>query len=76
MFKKLSELHEGDRAIIRGFDKEEILLKLMEMGCIPGEVISIERIASARGPISVFISGYLLSLRTEEAELIVVEVII
>ena len=76
MFKKLSELQEGDRAIIRSFEKEEILLKLMEMGCIPGETISIEKVAPMKDPISIFISGYLLSLRIDEAELIIVEQII
>ena len=76
MFKKLSELQEGDRAIIRSFEKEEILLKLMEMGCIPGETISIEKVAPMKDPISIFISGYLLSLRIDEAESIIVEQII
>lgn len=76
MFKKLSELQEGDKAIIRGFEKDEILLKLMEMGCIPGEQISIEKIAPIGGPISIFISGYILSLRIDEAETIVVEEVI
>jgi ferrous iron transport protein A len=76
MFKKLSELQEGDRAIIRSFEKEEILLKLMEMGCMPGETISIEKLAPMKDPISIFISGYLLSLRIDEAESIIVEPII
>ena len=76
MFKKLSELKEGDRAIIRSFEKEEILLKLMEMGCIPGESIIVEKQSSTKGPISIFISGYTLSLRLDEAETIVVELTI
>ena len=44
MTKKLSELKPGQRAIIRKFGSQEIHLKLMEMGCLPGESISVERV--------------------------------
>jgi len=43
------------------------------MGCVPGESILIEQIAPFGDPISVKISGYVLSLRLNEAEDIVVE---
>ncbi len=48
----------------------------MEMGCVPGEIVQVENIAPFKDPISVLVSGYLLSLRLEEAENIVVEEII
>jgi len=46
------------------------------MGCLPGEKITVEQIAPFRDPISVSVSGYILSLRLEEAENIIVEEII
>ncbi len=54
----------------------ETYLKLMEMGCVPGENILLEQIAPFGDPISVKVSGYLLSLRLNEAEDIEVELII
>ena len=45
----------------------------MEMGCVPGEKISVEQIAPLGDPISVKVSGYRLSLRISEAEQILVE---
>lgn len=45
----------------------------MEMGCLPGEEISVEQIAPLGDPVSVSISGYKLSLRLDEAEHIIVE---
>ena len=75
MNKKLSDLKPGQRAIIRDFGTEEIHLKLMEMGCLPGEEISLEQIAPLGDPVSVLISGYTLSLRLDEAEHITVDVI-
>ena len=73
MFKKLSELTTGKKAIIKSFESDNLFLKLMEMGCTPGEIIVIEHVAPFKGPISVSVSGYKLSLRIDEAEQIIVE---
>jgi ferrous iron transport protein A len=75
MATKLSELKQGQRAIIKSFTNNETYLKLMEMGCVPGESILLEQIAPFGDPISVKVSGYLLSLRINEAEHIEVEII-
>ena len=75
MEKKLSELEPGQQAIIRKFNNNELYLKLMEMGCLPGEVLVLEQVAPLGDPISINISGYSLSLRLNEAENIFVEVI-
>ena len=76
MFKKLSDIKPGTKAIIRSFTENELYVKLMEMGCVPGEIIQVENIAPFKDPISVLVSGYRLSLRLEEADNIVVEEII
>jgi len=76
VFKKLSDIEPGKKAIIRSFSENDLYVKLMEMGCVPGEIVQVENIAPFKDPISVLVSGYLLSLRLEEAENIVVEEII
>jgi Fe2+ transport system protein FeoA len=75
MKMKLSELKPGQKALISHFENNEILLKLMEMGCVPGERLVVEQIAPLGDPISINVSGYSLSLRLNEAENIMVEVI-
>ena len=75
MNKKLSELRPGQKAIIREFNSQEIHLKLMEMGCLPGEKISIEKVAPWGDPVSVTVAGYTLSLRLDEADHIMVDII-
>ena len=69
---RLSELKAGERAIITEFESSELEIKLMEMGCLPGEEIVVEQIAPLGDPISVRISGYSLSLRKNEANQIFV----
>jgi ferrous iron transport protein A len=73
MIIRLSELEKGKIATIKSFEKDDIFLKLMEMGCVPGEEIIIEHIAPMGDPISISVSGYNLSLRLNEAENIWVE---
>ena len=73
MYKKLSEIKIGKKVIIRAYENDDILLKLMEMGCVPGESIVVEKIAPFKDPISVSVAGYTLSLRLNEAEHILVE---
>ncbi|MFM9911130.1 MAG: ferrous iron transport protein A [Chitinophagaceae bacterium] len=72
MEKKLSDLIPGEKGIIQSFENEDLYLKLMEMGCVPGEEVFVERIAPMGDPISVIVSGYQLSLRLEEAKTIAV----
>ena len=73
MVIRLSELKPGQEGIIKEFNNNEIFLKLMEMGCVPGEKILLEQVAPLGDPISVTIAGYRLSLRLNEAEHILVE---
>lgn len=74
MLQRLSRVPVGQKAIIHSFDKDDIFLKLMEMGCVPGEWVSIDLVAPLGDPISISIAGYNLSLRLEEADMIWVEV--
>ena len=73
---KLSQFLPGQTGIIKEFTDLEMSVKLMEMGCMPGEKISIEQIAPFKDPISIAIAGYKLSLRLDEAESITVELFI
>jgi ferrous iron transport protein A len=73
MIARLSELKPGQEGIIKEFQNNEIFLKLMEMGCVPGERILLEQVAPLGDPISVNVAGYHLSLRLNEAEHIFVE---
>lgn len=70
---KLTELKLGERGVITAFHSSDLELKLMEMGCIPGETVTIEQIAPLGDPISIRVAGYSLSLRKNEANEIIVE---
>jgi ferrous iron transport protein A len=75
MYMKLSQLKPGQSAIIKEYNNEEIHLKLMEMGCLPGEKLTVEQKAPLGDPVSISIAGYTLSLRLNEADHIIVSLI-
>lgn len=70
--KKLSELEAGEAGIIHSFEKDELYIKLLEMGCVPGEPVKVVQVAPLGDPISIEVSGYHLSLRLSEADSIIV----
>lgn len=74
MHKKLSELEVGQKAKIVSLEDEDLVLKLMEMGFLPEEDITVEQIAPLGDPISVMVAGYQVSLRLNEADSIIVEI--
>jgi ferrous iron transport protein A len=70
---RLSELEIGEIGIVKEFTDLEMSVKLMEMGCLPGEEIKVERMAPLGDPIAISVSGYQLSLRKREASTIVLQ---
>ncbi len=71
----LSQLKRGQKGVVESFTDYALSLKLLEMGCIPGEVVEVLRIAPFGDPITIAISGYHLSLRKDEAATVRVRLI-
>ncbi len=67
MVRNLTELKPGEQGIITGFSDEQLSLKLMEMGCLPGTTVRYNFSAPLGDPICISVAGYELSLRLEEA---------
>lgn len=68
--KNVAEMIPGETGTIAGFTDENLSVKLMEMGFLPGTVIQFNFTAPFGDPICVSISGYDLSLRLDEASTI------
>jgi ferrous iron transport protein A len=71
----LADLKTGQKAFIRSFSNDELSSRLMEMGCLPGETLSLSRTAPLGCPLAIHIAGYELSLRRDEAASVLVEVV-
>ncbi|MFI5150352.1 MAG: ferrous iron transport protein A [Bacteroidia bacterium] len=73
--RNLSELEVGEHAIIDSFTDPVMSLKLLEMGCTPGETVQLVKVAPMGDPIAISVSGYLLSMRKAEASTVLIHVI-
>lgn len=71
----LASLKKGQKAIIKSFTNNALSSKLIEMGCMPGELVLLSKIAPFGSPIAINIAGYELSLRKDEADTVIVELV-
>jgi ferrous iron transport protein A len=71
----IANLKKGDLAIIKDFDVESIPLKLLEMGCLPGNTVELIQIAPFGDPLYLNINGSHLAIRIETARKIEIEMI-
>lgn len=74
----LSNLKPGQQGKIIKLDSSigPIRRRLMDMGVIPGELITVDKIAPMGDPIEVTVKSYNLSLRKSEAKGIEIEVLL
>lgn len=70
----LGMLKVNDRVVVSGYQKGKKILveKLLAMGITKGAVIKILRFAPLGDPVDIEVKGTSLSLRKEEAEVILV----
>jgi ferrous iron transport protein A len=75
LVSRLSELRIGEMAVIDSFTDPVMSLKLLEMGCTPGEKVQLIKVAPMGDPIAIAVSGYLLSLRKAEASTVLIHLV-
>jgi len=63
----IASLKKGEKAIIKDFDADVIPLKLLEMGCLPGNKVELLQIAPLGDPLYLDINGSHLAIRIETA---------
>ncbi len=71
----LDKLKKGDKAIVKDLVTDEVPLTLLEMGCLPGNEISVLGLASKKGPIYVKIDESHMSIDSFTASNVIVELI-
>ena len=71
----IHSLKIGQKAIIKDFDIDVIPLKLLEMGCLPGNMVELLQIAPLGDPLYLNVNGSHLAIRIETAREIEVEII-
>lgn len=71
----LAGLKKGQKAIITDFNIDAIPLKLLEMGCLPGNVVQLLQVAPMGDPIYINVNDSHVAIRMETAAEIDVEIL-
>lgn len=71
----LANLKKGQKAVIVDLNIDAIPLKLLEMGCLPGNTVELLQIAPLGDPIYIDVNDSHVAIRLETAAEIDVEII-
>ena len=63
----IASLHIGELAYISEESLNEIPLKLLEMGCLPGAEVELIQLAPLNDPLYICVNGSHLAIRKETA---------
>lgn len=63
----IASLHIGELAYISKESLNEIPLKLLEMGCLPGAEVELIQLAPLNDPLYICVNGSHLAIRKETA---------
>ncbi len=63
MAKTVADLKVGETGKISGFASEVDILKLLEMGCLPGSEVKLKFEAPFKGPLYISVSGNEIAIR-------------
>lgn len=64
----IASLRIGEKAFISENSLENIPLKLLEMGCLPGSEVKLVQIAPLKDPLYISVNGSHLAIRKETAK--------
>jgi ferrous iron transport protein A len=70
----INDLKKGECGIIIDSSSEFIPLKLLEMGCLPGNKVELLQVAPFSDPLYLNINGTHLAIRKETAQHILIEI--
>lgn len=73
METSVADLSIGEKGMIKQVCFNDIPLKLLEMGCIPGKEVELVQVAPLKDPLYIIVNGSHLAIRKEIAALIKIE---
>ena len=69
----IADLKKGERGVITDSSSKDIPLKLLEMGCLPGNEVKLLQLAPFYDPLYLNVNGSFLAIRKNTAALILIE---
>ena len=73
--RTVADLKRGERGIIREISTEFIPIKLLELGCLPGNEVELIQLAPFKDPMYINVNGSHIAIRRETAIHIEIDII-
>ncbi len=71
----VAQLKRGQKGIIKEFTEDALPIKLLELGCLPGNEVELVQIAPLKDPIYINVNGSHIAIRRAMAHHIALEII-
>ncbi|MBO0320751.1 ferrous iron transport protein A [Muricauda sp. CAU 1633] len=71
----VADLAYGQKGIIKDFSEHILPIKLLELGCLPGNPVELVQVAPLKDPIYINLSGSHIAIRRSLAELIELDIV-
>ena len=69
----IADLKRGEKGIIKEFPVDSLPIKLLELGCLPGNEVELIQVAPLKDPIYIDVNGSHIAIRRSVALQIEVE---
>jgi len=69
------DLVHGQKGVIKEFSEHTLPIKLLELGCLPGNIVELVQVAPLKDPIYINLSGSHIAIRRSLARCIELDII-
>jgi len=70
----IAALKPGQKGVIEDFAQDEIPIKLLELGCLPGNTVELVQVAPLQDPIYINVNGSHIAIRRAMAAQILISI--
>jgi ferrous iron transport protein A len=71
----VARLKRGQKGIIKEFTEDLLPIKLLELGCLPGNEVELVQVAPLKDPIYINVNGSHIAIRRVIAEQIALDIV-
>ena len=71
----VATLKKGQKGVIKDFTDNDLPIKLLELGCLPGNTVELGQRAPLNDPIYINVNGSHIAIRTDLAQKIELDLI-
>lgn len=75
MIITVADLKRGERGIIKEFAEDILPIKLLELGCLPGNEVEMVQVAPFKDPLYINVNGSHIAIRRSVANQIELDII-